>query len=211
MCVFMKRALFLLLALAAFVAAPGCNYGARRERRSDEASAPQKGQPVTGRGLPENPTRAERTNYFQDASSVPGKLKEKIRGRVRLLELALYPTYAFAKIQDPVKLENVDSYELRDGRVGDGEPVKFIGQVPTEQDLEAITFDVSTIDAVAVPRMAADAIKQLGIEGGQVTHMLLKRGIPFNNEVRWRVYVNGTRRNGSVEFDPSGRTVKVWK
>src|SRR5262249_10932417 len=137
----------------------------------------------------------ERTvDYFQDASSVPGKLKEKIRGPVRLLELALYPTYAFAEIQDPAKKENVDRYELRNGTVGDGEPVKFVGQVPTAQALEAITFDVSTIDAAAVPKMAAEAIEKLGIEGGQVTHMLLKRGIPFNEEVRWRVFVNGTRR-----------------
>src|SRR5262245_10156639 len=124
MYVFLKRALFLLVALAALVGAQGCNLRDRLEDRSDEEPPPpRKVQPVTGRGLPETPSRPspfglapgsgaraeEHTiNYFQDASSVPGKLKEKIRGPVRLLELALYPTYAFAEIQDPAKKENLD-------------------------------------------------------------------------------------------------------
>ena len=43
-----------------------------------------------------------------------------------------------------------------------------------------------------------------------VTHLILKRGRPFNNDVRWRVYVRGTRKNGSVELDPAGTLTKVW-
>jgi hypothetical protein len=149
-------------------------------------------------------------DYLKDATGVHAKFKAKVGGPVRLLELTLYPGYVLAQIQDPKKHENVDAYELRDGQVGDPEPVKFMGESPTVKDLDEATVDAASVDFGAVARMAKDALMQLKIDDGKVTHMILKRGRPFNNDVRWRVYVSGTRKDGSVEYDPGGSLKKVW-
>jgi hypothetical protein len=149
-------------------------------------------------------------DYLKDATAVPTKLKAKVGGPVRLLELSLYAEHVGAQIQDPKKHENVDAYELRDGQVGDPEPVKFVGTTPTAKDLDEATVEIASVDFGAVPRMAKDALAQLKIDDGKVTHMILKRGRPFNNDVRWRVYVTGTRKDGSVEYDPAGALKKVW-
>jgi hypothetical protein len=58
--------------------------------------------------------------------------------------------------------------------------------------------------------MVKDAPAQLKIDGAKVTHMVLKRGRPFSDDVRWRVYVSGPRKDGSVEYDPAGSVKKVW-
>lgn len=68
----------------------------------------------------------------------------------------------------------------------------------------------ASVDFGTVPRMAKDALAQLKIDDGKVTQMILKRGRPFNNDVRWRVYVTGTRKDGSVEYDPAEALKKVW-
>jgi hypothetical protein len=149
--------------------------------------------------------------YFRHASSVPGKLRAKIGGPVKLLKLGVYPEFVEAEIQDPKKREHVDKYELRDGAVGDGVPIKFVINTPTAKDLDAVTIDIGSIDFAAVPRMVRDAPAQLKIEGGSVTHMLLQRDLPFSQEVRWRVYVSGTRGDGSVEYDPAGHVKKANK
>ena len=182
-----------------------------------ETSAPTQPTQPTKPPAPESPApraaptaTADADGYVHDATSVPGKFKTKIGGPVRLLELTLYPGYVITQIQDPKKKENVDAYELRNGEVGDAEPVKFVGKTPTAKDLEGATFDAAAVDFAAVPKMAKDAVAQLKIDDGKVTHMLLKRPRPFGNDVRWRVYVNGARKSGSVEYDPAGHMKKVW-
>lgn len=43
------------------------------------------------------------------------------------------------------------------------------------------------------------------------THIMLKRGIPFHDEVRWRVYVTSERRSGSVEYDLKGAVARLYE
>lgn len=150
-------------------------------------------------------------DLFADASSVPAKFKEKIKGPTRILELLIYPQFSKAQIQDPAKKLNVDEYEYRNGAVDDGGPVKFIGNQPTEKDLAEVTFPIDDVDFTQVPKMVKDAPVQLGVDGGKVTHMILKRPLPFEKEVRWRVYVSSERRDGSVEYDARGAKKKVWQ
>ena len=158
---------------------------------------------ITEAGKPGGPV-GNGPDLFVDASSIPLKYKEKIKGPVRVMEILVYPAFAQAKIQDPNKKLNADEYEYRGGTVGDGGALKWIGTPPTEKDLEFQTFNIDEVDFSKVPTMVADAPKQLGYEGGKTTHMMLKRPLPFEKEVRWRVYVNGERKDGSVEFDAKG-------
>ncbi len=154
---------------------------------------------------------AGKADYFgADATELPKLYKTKIGGATRILEMLIYPNYGYAQIQDPKKLENVDQYDMRDGNVEDGAPVKFIGNQPTAADLKATTFDVDEVDFTAIPKIVKDASAQLKIDDGKVTHIILKRPLPFEKEVRFRVYVDGSRKDGSVEYDAKGNMKKVY-
>lgn len=159
-----------------------------------------------------NPTAAASpaaaVNYFADATSIAPKVKEKIAGPVRLLEMVLYPTYAKFDIQNPNKKLEADQYNLRNGAIDDGSPLKFMGRQPTEKDLAAQTFAIEEVDFTQVPKIAQDAPAALAFEKAEVTHMILERRT--GGKVRWRVYVNSPRRNGSVEYETNGTRGKVW-
>jgi hypothetical protein len=148
--------------------------------------------------------------FFLDASPIPTKFTAKVGAPVKVLEMVVYPGWVKCQAQDPKNHEHVDEFELRNGSVGPGAPVKFVGKPPTAKDLDTVTFDIGTIDFAQVPKMVKDAPVQLKLEDGKTTHMILKRGVPFNNDVRWRVYVSGSRGSGSVEYDPQGNMKKVW-
>jgi hypothetical protein len=195
------RTVVLILAVTFGAVAPACSKGAPPGGDST-AEAPKSGGAA--------PASAGGADYFKDATSVPVKLKAKVGGPVRLLEMSLYADHVAAQIQDPKKHDEANEYELRDGQVGDPDPIKFVGTAPTAKDLDEGTFDLGTVDFGAMAKMVKDAPEQLKIEGGKVTHMILKRQRPFSNDVRWRVYVSGTRKNGSVEYDPAGGVKKVW-
>lgn len=152
-----------------------------------------------------------KADYFgADATGLPKLYKTKIGGATRVLEMLIYPNYGYAQIQDPKKLENVDQYDMRDGNVEDGAPVKFIGDQPTAADLKETTFDIDEVDFASIPKIVKDAPVQLKIDGGKVTHIILKRPLPFNKDVRFRVYVDGERKDGSVEYDAKGNMKKVY-
>jgi len=143
-------------------------------------------------------------DLFVDATSIPTKFKEKIGGPTRVLELLVYPGYAHAQIQDPKKKLEANEFEYRGGTVGDSAPIKWIGKEPTEKDLEFQTFDINDVDFSKVPAMVKEAPAKAEVADGKVTHMILKRPLPFEKEVRWRIYVNGERKDGSVEYDAKG-------
>lgn len=148
--------------------------------------------------------------YFTDPSSIPEKFKQAIGGPVRVLEMSVYDGYVMAQIQDPKVPLNVDAYELRGGVERTG-PVKFMSKQPTEKDLKAATFDIGEAAFAKIPEMVKDAMTQLGIDKGKVSHIMLKRQLPFSRDVSWRIYVSGERRDGSVEYKADGSLKKVWK
>jgi len=157
------------------------------------------------------PAPTQAVDYFADATSVPKLLTAKLGGgSVRLKELLIYPTYGHADIQDRNKPLNLDRFDFRDGRVKEPTPIRLFGPKPTEALMRQNTFDMSSVDFSVVPKIVADAKLKLGYESGKTTHMILKRNIPFDTNVGWRVYVTGERRSGSVSFDLKGATIKVY-
>jgi hypothetical protein len=183
-------------------------------KAADTAPVPVVPPPPTVAPTPPAPTTppAPALDYFVDATSIPRKLKDKLGPTLRVYELNIYPTYSFAKLQDPRQPLHVDQYELRNGEVGPPTPVKFVGKEPTEVELKNVTFDLDEVDWAQVPQMVTDAPKRLAkIEEPSVTHISLKRPVPFTTEVRFRLFVDGPRAGGSVEYDAHGVMRKVYE
>jgi hypothetical protein len=187
----------------------GCGNRASSEERGSDSRGDQDGEehPIRPGAAPE---RAPDVDYFANASSLPGLYKAKVGGPARALELLIYPKYGYAQIQDPRKPENVDRYDVRDGVVTGVTPVKVVGPYRGPDTLATSTFSIDDVDFSAVPKMVADARAQLNIEDGKVTHIILQRPLPFASDVRFRVYLSGPRKNGSVEYDARGNLKKVW-
>jgi hypothetical protein len=149
-------------------------------------------------------------DLFEDASDLAAQLKAAIPGRVMIDELTLYRDSASLDIQDPRRKENIDRYKYRDGKLAPPEPVKLSGDY-TQADLDAGVFPLESVDFKLIPAMIADARTRLKMPDGKVTVLTLKRGFPFNADVRWRLAVSDARHMGSVEYDLRGKKKSVWK
>jgi len=153
-------------------------------------------------------TSAEGPDYFEDATDIPQKLQET--KRTHALELLVYPDYVTTQLQDPKNKKNADGYTLRHGEVSEPTPVKWMGRKPTADDVTATGFDFATIPFDELDEMIASAPKECGEPEGKVTHAILKRPLPFNDDVRWRIYVSGERGNCSGEYSPAGKLLKTY-
>ncbi len=101
---------------------------------------------------------------------------------------------AVAQVQDPDKPENVDAFEFKGESVGSPSPVRLTGS----GDLEANLFSVTDVNVAALPAMFEQAIAEIGSPEGStgVTHIVIKRNLPIDEDIVVNVYVAAGTRGG---------------
>ncbi|MBI4703567.1 MAG: hypothetical protein HY744_20845 [Deltaproteobacteria bacterium] len=150
-------------------------------------------------------------DLFKDPAVAINAIKAKVGGSpVKALETIVYPDWAKMQAQDPKKPENIDEYRWRKGTLEAPIPVKLSGN-PDLKTIETNLYSVDDVDFAKLPSLVDDANKRLAYEEAKVTHIIVKRGLPFSPDVRIRVYVNSPRKSGSVEYDAKGAMVKEYK
>lgn len=147
-------------------------------------------------------------DLFGNPSIVKSKLEERLGAPVRIKEMVLYPTYARAVAQDPKVKHHLDSYFYRYGTLQEPEPER-LGSDKT--NLDKLLFALDEIDFARVPALLRSAARDLAIEQGSVTHVIIERGGFGTKAPCVRVYVNGPRDSGYVEYDARGKRLRVMK
>lgn len=142
------------------------------------------------------------------ATALIGTYEAAIGGApTKLMNVTIYPDYAFATAQDPANALHVDEYPYRDGFVGASSPVTLVG----DGDLEANLFATTDVDWTFLSRAVAEAPSLMPtVEEGVVTHIIVERSV-FTPDfsVVVRVYVSGPRGGGYVEYTATGELVQV--
>jgi len=165
---------------------------------------------VTFSAVPFIPRMAERkpeipkgANFFTDASPLKNLFLQGIGKPFNLIQLAIYPDYAILDAQDTGNRENFDRYSYLGGVLKDPEPLQTF-TVTCKKG-----FDLKSVDFSVVPRLAEDAKKRLGIEGGKISHIILSRGV-FCKSPMWSIYVMSRRKTGYVTYDLDGKHKKTY-
>jgi hypothetical protein len=124
----------------------------------------------------------------------------------RFLTINIYDTYAFADAQDANIPDHVDNYPFRDGVVGESAPVQLVG----DGELEPALFGVADFDATQIPRLVAEAPGATKIEEPVVVYVRIERSFFIEGSpVTIKIYINGPRGGGFVEYDAAGTLIKV--
>ena len=133
-------------------------------------------------------------------------------GDFKALEMTIHPDQprATVQVQDPAKPANVDEYEFTGVKVGSPAPVTLTG----DGDLEANLFLASTIAWDKIPALMEQAVAEIGpLEGSTgVTHLIIQKNLPFDEDTVINIYVDGGTRSsgGYVSFLNDGTLKKVY-
>ena len=169
------------------------------------AAPPTRAQPSPVAPAP----AAAPVDFFADASAVPGAFQSALGAPPKAMRLVIYSGYAILKAQDPRNPQNVDTYTLRDGKVGEPSPERLVGR--EKANLQAHLFELASVDFGLVPKLVADARARLGFQDAKASHVILERDLPSSPNVRWRVYVSSPRDSGNVEYEAGGAMKRVSK
>lgn len=157
---------------------------------------------------PTGPARpAIEEDYFSDASRVKARYQAALGKPILAKELVIFQYYATLEAQNPKAPDHVDSFKLWANKVERPEPVRLGSD---KRALAQILFSLDSVDFAIVPRLLKQALAELKIEEGKVTHVYLERdGSSAKRDPIWRVYVNGSRDNGFVEFSVTGEKLRT--
>jgi hypothetical protein len=146
-------------------------------------------------------------DYFSDGTRVKARYEQTLGTPIMAKQLVVYQYYAMLEAQNPKNREHVDSYKLWANKVERPEPVRLGSD---KKQLTQLLFSLDSVDFSLLQKLIKQALSELGIEEGKVTHVILERdGSSAGREPIWRIYVNGSRDSGFVEFSPQGAKRRV--
>jgi hypothetical protein len=146
-------------------------------------------------------------DYFADATRVKSRYEAQLGRPIRTKELVIYQYYALLEAQDPKNPEHVNRYKLWANKVERPEPVRLGTE---KKQLQNILFSLDEVDFTLLSKLIKQTLEELKIEEGKVTHVFLERdGTSAKREPIWRVYVNGTRDSGFIEYSLGGQKRRV--
>jgi len=145
-------------------------------------------------------------DYFADATRVKARYETALGKPILAKELVIYQYYALLEAQNPKNREHVDRYKLWANKVERPEAVRLGSD---KKQLVGLLFSLDDVDFKILPRLIRGALAELRIEEGKVTHVFLERDSGARREPIWRVYVNGSRDSGFMEFSLTGEKRRV--
>lgn len=146
-------------------------------------------------------------DYFADATKVKARYEAVLGKPIQAKQLVIYQYYASLEAQNPKTPDHVDSFKLWASKVERPEPVRLGSD---KKALSQILFSLDSVDFKILPRLIQQSLTELKIEEGKVTHVFLERdSINGRRDPIWRVYVNGSRDSGFIEFSVTGEKRRI--
>jgi hypothetical protein len=159
----------------------------------------------TAKPLPAASTRAEqKAPSLLEAESLRTALSavEKQAGpKVEALELDVHPDHLVLKARDRANPARVLQHVYRNGRLEEPVPVRLLGNGKLEENL----FSLADADLGVIPALSREAVTAVDERFGKVSHVLLRRNLPQDEDIQFRVYVQSPMKDGYVDADASGK------
>jgi hypothetical protein len=99
---------------------------------------------------------------------------------------------------------SVIQYEYRRGRLNGPVSVQLRGSGSLDENL----FPIEAVNLDSIPSLAKLAIRRVDPQDGKVKEVLVRRALPFERAVRFRVYVESPRRDGYIDADEAGNPIE---
>ncbi len=129
------------------------------------------------------------------------RLRERADPRARALRLTIEPDRVLLQSEDLGAPGTIQQLEYENGRVHG--PVRVV--LKGSGDLEDNLFDLDQARLEAVPALARAAIARIDPAHGKVDSVVLRRHLPHDDQLRFRVFVESPLMNGQLDGDAEGR------
>ncbi|MEX7472801.1 hypothetical protein AB4Z39_24160 [Mycobacterium adipatum] len=125
---------------------------------------------------------------------------------MQVVELVITEQVVTVQAVNPAAPTELNQWTYTAGQVGDLRPVDY------DDDTEALQqnlFPVTEVPATAIMTAVDNAIGASGIADGEVQTVIVKRNLPFSDDLQILINVQGERSNKQVRADATGQVTGV--
>ncbi len=125
---------------------------------------------------------------------------------MQVVELVITEQVVTVQAVNPAAPTELNQWTYTAGQVGDLRPVDY------DDDTEALRqnlFAVTEVPATAIMTAVDNAIGASGIADGEVQTVIVKRNLPFSDDLQILINVQGERSNKQVRADATGQVTGV--
>lgn len=119
---------------------------------------------------------------------------------IELLELRAAPERVVLQVADPQTPGRVLQWEYANGEVKEPSVVELRGAGKLDENL----FPIESVYLKAIPRLCSIAVDHVDPQDGRVSHLIVRRNLPFSQDVRFRLFVDSPRRSGLLDANRFG-------
>ena len=119
-------------------------------------------------------------------------------------QITFYSDYSFAIAQHPTVPNQLDQYGWRLGVVDPPTPQS------NDDDAPNMVFTIDQVNWSAIAGVAAQANSLLGITDGEISHIMVDKGIFSDGNVTVRIYVTSPRASGYIEVAADGTVLATY-
>lgn len=135
------------------------------------------------------------------------EISEKAGGApMQVVEVTIVPGVMTVQAIDPAAPTELNQWSYTAGAVGPSRPVDY------DDDTEALRqnlFAVNEVPTTAIVAAIDQAVAASGIEGAEVSSLIIKRNLPFDDSVMMFLNIEGERSSKQVRADVTGAVIEV--
>jgi hypothetical protein len=156
-------------------------------------------------------TLPSHTSPFEDLPRALAVLQPTLgASAARTVQMAVYVDRVLIQAMPEGSRDHLVEHSVVDGHVQTRERIPLTVESDRETAHSGL-FSLDEVDPTKLAGLIEDTRKRLAYQDGRITHVLLRRSLPFRQGVHWRIYMASTRQSGSVEFDLKGDVAKEYK
>ena len=119
---------------------------------------------------------------------------------VQVLELRATAESLVLQVADPTAPGRVLQWEYSEGEVKQPALVELRGDGKLDENL----FPLESVYLKAIPRLCSIAIGHVDPQDGHVSRIVIRRNLPFSQDVRFRLFVDSPRRSRLLDANRFG-------
>jgi hypothetical protein len=124
-----------------------------------------------------------------------------------LLMLDIASERAVAQLEAKGRPGQIVQVEWLRGSLGEEVPVELDGKGSLTQNV----FPLAALDLAAIPALLTAAVARVDADHGKVSHVLIRKNLPHDENIGLRVYVESPVRSSHVDADARGKLVEAGK
>lgn len=158
------------------------------------------------------PAREPGDYFGEGLKTVLDKVKALRGTDLRTLEANVYPRYVVVEMRDPKDAAAAVDVRLEAGVAKDAGKALLLGPMKNEAELAKRTFDLGAVPWAKLSQIIADAPGKAGFPGRAVSHVSVRKFLPFDKDVMIRIYLSAEGGAGAhVVYDLTGTYAETVK